>query len=53
MKKVPLIYVIGEREAQEATVAIRRLGGKNQEILALDEAVARLVQEAAAPLASG
>jgi len=53
MKKVPLIFVVGGREAEEGTVAVRRLGGKDQEILALDEAVARLALEAAGPLASG
>jgi len=51
VKKVPLIFVVGAREAEEGTVAIRRLGGKDQEILALDEAVARLASEAAGPLA--
>ena len=51
VKKVPLIFVVGAREAEEGTVAVRRLGGKDQEILALDEAVARLTSEAAGPLA--
>ncbi len=46
---VPLIAVVGAREAEEKTVALRRLGGKAQEIVALNEAVARLVAEAAAP----
>ena len=46
---VPLIAVVGAREAEEKTVALRRLGGKAQEIVALNEAVARLVDEAAAP----
>ncbi len=48
--KVPVIAVVGAREAENRTVALRRLGGKAQEILALDEAVARLVDEAADPL---
>ncbi len=48
--KVPAILVVGKREAEEKTVAIRRLGGKQQEILALDEAVDRLKNEAAGPL---
>ncbi len=46
---VPLIVVVGEREAEDRTVALRRLGGKAQEVLALDEVVARLVKEAAMP----
>ena len=49
--KVPVMLVVGAREAEEGTVAMRRMGGKDQEILALDEAVARLVEEAAGPLA--
>jgi threonyl-tRNA synthetase len=47
LAKVPVL--LGKREAETRTVAIRRLGGKEQEILALDAAVARLKQEAAAP----
>jgi threonyl-tRNA synthetase len=50
--KVPVMLVVGGREAEEGTVAMRRMGGKDQEILALDEAVARLVEEAAGPLAN-
>ena len=49
--KVPAILVVGGREVEERTVAVRRLGGKAQEILALGEAVARLEEEAAGPLA--
>jgi threonyl-tRNA synthetase len=47
--KIPAILVVGAREAEEGTVAIRRLGGKTQEILALDEAIHRLRDEAAPP----
>ena len=45
--KVPILFVVGNREAEEGTVAIRRLGGKQQEVLALDEAINRLNEEAA------
>ena len=48
-QKVPVIAVVGEREAQERTVALRRLGSKQQEVLALDDAVTRLGEEAAPP----
>jgi threonyl-tRNA synthetase len=48
--KVPAMLVVGAREAEEKTVALRRLGGKDQEILALQEAVARLTEEAQGPL---
>ncbi len=49
LKKVPLMMVVGKREAEERTVALRVLGGKDQEILALDAAVAKLVEEAKSP----
>jgi threonyl-tRNA synthetase len=48
--KVPVILVVGGREAEEKTVAMRRLGGKDQEILALSQAVDTLSTEAAGPL---
>jgi len=47
--KVPVIMVVGGREAEESTVAMRRLGGKDQEILALETAVAKLREEAIIP----
>ncbi|ONF96518.1 Threonine--tRNA ligase [Sphingomonas jeddahensis] len=49
LAKVPALLVIGKREAEEGTVAVRRLGSQGQEIVALDEIVARLVEEAKAP----
>src|SRR3954453_2595558 len=48
--KVPLMVVVGRREAEERTVALRRLGGKDQEVLALDAAVNTIVAEARSPL---
>ncbi|SFO08278.1 threonine--tRNA ligase [Sphingomonas sp. OK281] len=49
LAKVPLLFVVGKREADEGTVAIRRLGSQGQEMMALDEAIARLADEARAP----
>ncbi|MSO64196.1 MAG: threonine--tRNA ligase [Alphaproteobacteria bacterium] len=49
LAKIPVIGVLGEREAQNGSISLRRLGDQRQEILALDEAVARLAKEAAAP----
>ena len=49
--KVPVIAVVGRREAEEGGVALRRLGSKEQEVLALSEAVARLSEEARSPAA--
>jgi threonyl-tRNA synthetase len=49
LAKVPLMLVVGRREAEGRTVALRRLGGQAQEVLALDDAIHRLVREAAVP----
>ena len=49
LAKVPIMLVVGPREAINRSVALRRLGGKEQEPLALGEAVARLKAEAAVP----
>ncbi len=48
--KIPVIGVVGGREAENRTVALRRLGGTSQEIVALDTATGRLADEAASPL---
>ena len=47
--KVPAIIAVGKREAEDGSVSIRRLGSKEQQSLALDEAVARLGEEARVP----
>ena len=49
VQKVPVILVVGAREAEENTIAMRRLGGKDQEILALETAIDTLRQEAVMP----
>ena len=48
--KVPVLLVVGRREAAERAVALRRLGGGGQETLALDIAIDTLRREAASPL---
>ncbi|RMD61054.1 MAG: threonine--tRNA ligase [Alphaproteobacteria bacterium] len=53
LAKVPIIAVVGRREAEQHTVALRRLGGSRQEILALDEAVTRVRDEAVPPAGFG
>ena len=50
--KVPVILVVGRQEAENGSVAMRRLGGKNQEVLALGQAVAILKEEAVGPSTS-
>ena len=47
--KVPVIAVVGRRESEEVTVALRRLGSQDQTVLSLDDAAAMLAAEAQAP----
>ncbi|HCH57896.1 MAG TPA: threonine--tRNA ligase [Rhodospirillaceae bacterium] len=49
--KVPAMLVVGQREIEDRKVALRRLGGKDQEFLALDKAVARLAEDCRSPAA--
>ena len=49
LAKVPFLLVVGRREAEEGTVALRPLGGGEQVVLPLAEAVARLTSEAVPP----
>ncbi len=50
LAKVPLLLVVGKREAEEGTVAVRRLGSEErQQVLSLDEAMAMLRAEATPP----
>ncbi|MGB3378545.1 MAG: threonine--tRNA ligase, partial [Allopontixanthobacter sediminis] len=49
VKKVPHLLVVGNREAEEGTVAIRTLGEQQQKFVSLDEAIAMLKAEATAP----
>ena len=48
--KIPAILVVGKREAEESTVAVRRLGGKEQDVMSLDEAALRFKEEGRSPL---
>jgi threonyl-tRNA synthetase len=47
--KVPHMLVVGKREAEEGTVALRTLGEQQQNVLSLDEAIAWLKGEATPP----
>jgi len=49
LAKVPALLVVGKREAEEGTVAIRRLGSEGQQVMPLDEAIAMLKAEATPP----
>jgi threonyl-tRNA synthetase len=46
---VPVIAVVGRREAERREVSLRRLGVEGQDVLSLDEAVTRLASEALPP----
>lgn len=48
-KKIPVIAVVGRREADEGKLALRRLGSQGQEIVTIDEAIAALTDEATPP----
>jgi len=47
--KVPVILAVGGREAEAQTVSLRRLGSKEQEVVALDDVVTMLAEEACPP----
>ncbi|MFQ5347464.1 MAG: threonine--tRNA ligase [Rhodothalassiaceae bacterium] len=49
LAKVPVLFVLGRREAEERTVAIRRLGGREQQVMPSSEAVAALQDDARMP----
>lgn len=49
LAKVPYLLVVGRREAENRTVAVRRLGVEKQEFLPLDEVINRLRAEATPP----
>jgi len=49
VQKVPIIAVVGGREAEDRTLALRRLGSNGQQMISLDEACVDLAQEALAP----
>ncbi|MEO5641498.1 MAG: threonine--tRNA ligase [Sphingomicrobium sp.] len=50
LAKVPLLLVVGKREAEEGSVAIRRLGSdEHQKVMSLDEAIAMMAREAVPP----
>ena len=49
LQKVPFLLVVGKREAEEGTVAIRRMGEQAQQVVPLAEAIALLKGEATPP----
>jgi threonyl-tRNA synthetase len=50
LAKVPLLLVVGKREADEGTVALRRLGSEERQlVMSVDEALAMISAEAVPP----
>jgi len=49
LAKVPVLLVVGKKEAAERTVSIRRLGRQEQTVVPLDRALALLADEAVPP----
>ncbi len=49
VQKVPLMFVVGKREAEEGAVSVRRLGTEGQKVRPAAEAVADLLAEIVPP----
>jgi threonyl-tRNA synthetase len=49
LAKVPILLVVGRKEAADRTVSIRRLGSDGQQVMPLDAALAALAGEAVPP----
>ncbi len=47
--KIPVLLVVGKKEAGDGTVSIRRLGSQAQTVVPLEKALAMLSEEAVAP----
>ena len=45
VQKIPVLFAVGQREVDERSVTIRRLGSKKQSVLPLDDAIANLSEE--------
>ena len=45
--KVPVLLAVGQREVDEGTVAMRRLGSKKQQVMPVNDALALLLDEVA------
>jgi threonyl-tRNA synthetase len=49
LAKVPVLLVVGKREAEEKTVSVRRLGSQEQQVIKLDPAIRMLTDEGVPP----
>ena len=49
VNKIPFIFVVGNKEMDNKTIALRRLGSKEQEILSLDDSIELLENNSLPP----
>src|SRR5206468_10594052 len=49
LAKIPALLVVGKKEAETQSVSVRRLGSDGQKVMATEEALAALVEEAMPP----
>jgi threonyl-tRNA synthetase len=49
LAKVPVMLVVGKREAEEGKVSMRRMGSPDQTVMSLTDAIAALSAEATPP----
>jgi threonyl-tRNA synthetase len=49
LAKVPVLLVVGKREAEEGAVSVRRLGSQEQKVMPLDAAITGIAAEAVPP----
>lgn len=49
LRKIPAIFVVGKREEENGTVAIRRLGSQDQTVVPLNDALSALLEEGKEP----
>ena len=49
LAKVPVLLVVGKKEAAERSVSIRRFGSDKQQSMSLDDALKMLTEEAVPP----
>ncbi|MCP4298975.1 MAG: threonine--tRNA ligase [Gammaproteobacteria bacterium] len=53
LAKIPVQFAVGQRELENRTVAMRRLGSKKQSVMSLDEAISALQTEVRNRCSSG
>ncbi len=50
LKKVPVMFVVGAKEAESGSVSVRRLGQEHQKVMSFSEALSGLLEEGKMPL---